>query len=88
MLSGVRDLGSWQATSGVGLRWVLHPRTYRRAVSEISEVGKPKLPPLPLRYATSRGDTRSDISPAASSAPMLHASATSRSRSSKRVRWL
>eukprot|EP00964_Phaeocystis_antarctica_P054180 scaffold31825_cov60-Phaeocystis_antarctica.AAC.3 len=40
------------------------------------------------RYATSRGDTRSDISPAASSAPMLHASATSRSRSSKRVRWL
>eukprot|EP00964_Phaeocystis_antarctica_P111606 scaffold75950_cov56-Phaeocystis_antarctica.AAC.1 len=48
----------------------------------------PPLPPLPLRYATSRGGTRSDISPAASSAPMLHASATSRSRSSKRVRWL
>ena len=48
----------------------------------------PLLPPLRLRYATSRGDTRSDISPAASSAPMLHASATSRSRSSKRVRWL
>ena len=39
-------------------------------------------------YATSRPETRSDMSPAASSAPMLHVSATSRSRSSKRVRWL